>query len=432
MMTFWIVALLLSLLAAVFVIWPVFVSAKKAGGPVSFDQARSALNVEIFKERLAELEASRAELVITDEVFNQLKLELEQDLLSNVHSGQEPSEASQPEESSSSRRVLPLVFAAGIPLLAFFFYADWGLSLGSMKEVVIAEELEAAGSVGHTQQDMVAVIRRLKKSLEDQPENDQGWMLLARSLSSMGQYEQSADAYKRLLGRYPQDYLLRSYYAEMLFMADARQVTPRVRKAIDNTLALDPDSANVLEILGTDAFMSGDYASAIGYFERVVRQEISPERKQMLQQGIDESRKMLGDAAPVTAVAAPVPIPSNQPLGQAATKAIDVRVEIDDNIPVDPGDTVFVFARAAQGPPMPLAIERTTVSDLPKMVRLDDTMSMIPEMNILTVGNIRIVARVSKSGRAEAAPGDYQAISDPLVVDSHTGVVKLRIADLVE
>lgn len=435
MITFWIVALLLSLMASAFVLLPMFVTSRTTDKHVSGDQARAAINIEIFKQRLGELEASRAESVITDEVFGQLKVELEQELLSNVQTRQQ--EQPQPEkkavaQTGSSNLVLPLVFAAIIPLLAVFLYADWGLSFGSMSDVVVAEELELIRQPGHTEQDMNGVVRRLRESLARQPENDQGWMLLARSLTNMGEYEQSADTFNTLLGRYPQDHLLRSYYAESLYMADARQITPRVQQAIDATLALDPESANVLEMLAMEAFVSGDHASAIDYFERIIAQNVSPERMQMLQQGVAESRQLLGESAPVQAMDAAIQASQKQPEVKAAKQIINVLVEIDSKIPVDGTDTVFVFAKAAQGPPMPLAVERMIVSDLPRMVRLDDTMSMVPEMNILTVGEIQIVARVSRSGEPTASPGDYQATSESLTLDSRTQVVKLTISELVE
>lgn len=127
MITFWIVALLLSLMASAFVLLPMFVTSRTTDKRVSGDQARAAINIEIFKQRLGELEASRAESVITDEVFGQLKVELEQELLSNVQTDQQ--EQQRPEkkavaQTGSSNLVLPLVFAAIIPLLAVFLYAD--------------------------------------------------------------------------------------------------------------------------------------------------------------------------------------------------------------------------------------------------------------------------------------------------------------------
>lgn len=435
MITFWIVALLLSLLASAFVFLPVLVSSRRAYKGGSGDQARSAINIEIFKQRLAELEASRAEWVVTDEVFEQLKLELEQELLADVQSDQEPRQAPEKQaaaQTGSSNLLLPLTFAAVIPLLAVFLYADWGLSFGSMSDVLLAEELDLVQQADHTEQDMSGVIRRLRESLSNQPENDEGWMLLARSLVKLGEYEQSADAFETLLDRYPQDHLLRSYYAESVYMADARQITPRVRQAIEATLALDSESANVLEMLGMEAYASGDHASAIDYFERIIAQNVSPERTQMLQQSIAEARELLGESAPVPAAAASSQTSQQPPDVKVAKQIINVLVEIDNQIPVDANDTVFVFARAAQGPPMPLAVERMMVSDLPRMVRLDDTMSMLPERNILTVGQVQIVARVSRSGEPTASPGDYQAISESLTVDSRTQVVKLRISELVK
>lgn len=426
---------MLSLLASAFVFLPVLVSSRRAYKGGSGDQARSAINIEIFKQRLAELEASRAEWVVTDEVFEQLKLELEQELLADVQSDREPRQAPEKQaaaQTGSSNLLLPLTFAAVIPLLAVFLYADWGLSFGSMSDVLLAEELDLVQQADHTEQDMSGVIRRLRESLSNQPENDEGWMLLARSLVKLGEYEQSADAFETLLDRYPQDHLLRSYYAESVYMADARQITPRVRQAIEATLALDSESANVLEMLGMEAYVSGDHASAIDYFERIIAQNVSPERTQMLQQSIAEARELLGESAPVPAAAASSQTSQQPPGIKAAKQIFNVLVEIDNKLPVDANDTVFVFARAAQGPPMPLAVERMMVSDLPRMVRLDDTMSMLPERNILTVGQVQIVARVSRSGEPTASPGDYQAISESLTVDSRTQVVKLRISELVK
>jgi cytochrome c-type biogenesis protein CcmH len=438
MITFWIIALLLAVMASAFILIPVITNSRKGGGKASLEPSRSSINVAIFKERLAELEVKAREQEITAADFEMLKGELEQELLANVEPDQDLDTSSQ----QSVSLVLPVAFALLIPLFAFMIYADWGLSFGYINDVVIARELnavnrQAAAQGGHTGEDMQAVVVRLKERLAAQPDNDEGWYMLARTLVNMGEYEEAAASFDRLVNRYPQDSTLLSYRAESLYMADARQITPRVQNAIDATLAVEPEAMNILEMLGMNAYANGQYAAAIGYFERVLAQDVSGERAEMLKQGISEAKSNLGEA-PVAAsqqVTMSPPIGKKQDEKQPATVAkhvINVLVEIEDGLNVAPGDTVFVFARAVQGPPMPLAVQRLTVANLPVLVRLDDTMSMVEGLNISTVGQVQVVARVSKSGKPTASPGDYQALSETLTVNDDLPVQKLRIAELVE
>jgi len=450
MISFWIIALLLAALASAFIFLPALLASKKGAGSNQGLQSRSDINVEIYRQRLNELESKQQELAMSDEDFGLLKAELEQDLLSNVEPG--GGEAVADAEIRQPSMMLPLVFALVVPLFAFLLYADWGLSFGYINDVVIAEELnsinqQAASDGGHSANDMEAVVSRLRERLKDQPDNDEGWYMLARTLVNMGEYEEAVGAFSRLADRYPQDASLLSYQAESMYLADARQLTPRVRKVIDATLALQPDSVNVLEMLGMDAYVNGRYAEAIGYFERILVQDISAERADMLKQGIAEARNNLGETAATTSSPAevePVKVSATAKMATSsgtekagktskqATTVIRVLVEVEEGLNVAPGDTVFVFARAVQGPPMPLAAQKLTVADLPTLISLDDTMSMVEGLNISTVSQVQVVARVSKSGKPTASAGDYEALSGPLDSNADNPVIKLSISNLVE
>jgi cytochrome c-type biogenesis protein CcmH len=96
-----------------------------------------------------------------------------------------------------------------------------------------------------------------------------------------------------------------------------------------------------------------------------------------------------------------------------------------------PEDVVFIFARAASGPPMPLAIVRKKVKDLPVEVTLDDSMSMVEGMNLSAFDQLVIGARVSKSGQAMPQPGDLQGLTRPLAAENE-GVYAVEIGEVVK
>jgi cytochrome c-type biogenesis protein CcmH len=130
---------------------------------------------------------------------------------------------------------------------------------------------------------------------------------------------------------------------------------------------------------------------------------------------------------------------ANQPLTGAAQAGVDqtatrlqVSVTLDQRLisQVLPDDTLFVFARALQGPKMPLAVVRKTVGDLPLTVSLDDSMAMLPEMRLSNFDDIRVGARISRSGGAIPQSGDLQGETSP-VRREDAGVVQVIISRII-
>jgi cytochrome c-type biogenesis protein CcmH len=114
----------------------------------------------------------------------------------------------------------------------------------------------------------------------------------------------------------------------------------------------------------------------------------------------------------------------------SAPAAIDVSVSLSDEAAasVSPDSAVFIYARASDGPPMPLAVSRVTVQDLPLTVTLDDTMAMIPTMKLSTFPSVSIGARVSPSGNPIAQSGDWYVEQENIRVDE-AGKISLTIAE---
>ncbi len=190
-------------------------------------------------------------------------------------------------------------------------------------------------------------------------------------------------------------------YAESLALAAGRSLAGEPTRLLDRALKLDPHSTKVLALSGSAAFERKDYRAAIRYWETIIKQPgVSTELAQALQKGVAESRARL-TGKPV----------AEAPAGKEHVTGV---VGLADSIKgkVGPADTVFVFARAATGPRMPLAIVKIKVSDLPYEFSFDDSMAMMPEMKLSQFAEVVVGARVSKSGSATPSAGDLEGTSD--------------------
>ena len=438
---FWLISVVLCLVAAGFVLIPLFRHRPTEDGQAD----RSLLNVELYRERLAELEKNQLEGEITAEQFASLKLELEQNLLSETamrDEGNPETADGNAMSGAQSRKIPKLVLTAAllVPLFAVTAYSDFGLSWGAINDLELASQFKTTSP--HDNDGMRGSILRLAKRLENQPENHDGWFLLGQSYMNLGEFEKSAGAYQHLLEKFPEDAGLSGYYAEALFLADDRKMTARVSKAIDAAFSLNPQNVAMLEIKAMNAFRAGDLGVAVTFFEKALATGVEGERAGLIQQAIARLRAELGDKAPPPAVmpAGPVaPLANSAPA--AATKAADtpsapirsvqLLVEVADTVESNPNDSVFVYAKANAGPPMPLAVERMRVSDLPRLVTLDETMGMMQGMSLANFDAVILVARISSSGIANTSPDDFQAASGVVDITSENPVIKLLIESRV-
>ncbi|MFT4712612.1 MAG: cytochrome c-type biogenesis protein CcmH [Candidatus Azotimanducaceae bacterium] len=441
---FWFIAVVLCVVAAAFVLLPLF---RYRSTATVVDTDRSQLNVDLYRERLAELEQSLKDGDVTAEQFAQLKLELEYNLLSET--ALQDAEAGQGGGSfgnGSSKGVSKLVLSIAIlvPVFAVTAYSDFGLSWGAINDLELSKEFKQTDS--HDSGTMRSSIIKLAIRLENQPENHDGWFLLGQSYMNLGEFEKSADAYRHLLDQFPQDSGLSAHYAEALFLADERQMTGRVDKAIDAAFALNPHNVTILEIKAMNAFQTGDLGGAVTLFEKALASGVDGQRARLIQQAIARLREELGDGAPtpIAAVSTPPSAPFlasqqiSQPTNGAANeiddktdgapiRSVRLLVEVSDTVKSDPNDSVFVYAKASVGPPMPLAVERMRVADLPRLVTLDETMGMMQGMSLANFDTVVLVARISSSGIANTSPDDFQAKSGAVDVTKENPVIKLLI-----
>lgn len=273
-----------------------------------------------------------------------------------------------------------------------------------------------------------AMVQRLADRLKAQPDDAEGWSMLARAYLVMERLDDAAQASARALQLRPDDPQALADHADVLAMKNGRTLQGEPMQLIERALRLDPDHVKSLALAGAAAFDSGDYALAARRWERAA--VLAPAGSPMAQQareGAEEARRRALAAATPAAPGGTTPAaPSTAAesgaaaLPTASTARVAGRVELAGALAqkVGPLDTVFVFARHAdaQAGRMPLAILRAQARDLPLDFSLDDSLAMGPGMGLSSASRVVVVARISRSGQAIPQSGDLEGESAPVDV----------------
>ncbi len=287
-----------------------------------------------------------------------------------------------------------------------------------------------------------ALVEKLRLRLENEPNNVEGWGMLARSYVVMGKSTEAVATYKKAVALKPDDATLLADYADALAVSQGRSLAGEPGKIVERALKLNPDEPKALSLAGTIAFDRKDYAEAVKLWERILAKQPDHPFAPQLRESIAEARQLggmpalpLGGAAsalPSSAVVAAAAAQGAKPEAAAAATAEDAsgktaapgsaqvtgRATLAPALAAkaSPTDTVFVFARAAEGPRMPLAIMRKQVKDMPFDFKLDDSTAMAPTMKLSSFAQVVVGVRVSKSGDAMPQAGDLQGLSKPVAV----------------
>jgi len=400
MMVFWIVAVALLLAALLFILPPLFLKGAQRGEQ---EVQRKELNVVVFQDQLKELESDLQNGTLSEDQYQQAKEEVERELLSSIDQEQESNANGEVHAVMAKASAWFVILA--LPILSFFLYGQLGGGEAAMNPETA--QVQADGHQGANVQQMIST---LEDRLRDNPDDAEGWAMLRRSYYFIEQFRGAADAYGRaveLMGDVSADLL--SDYADALALAQGRSLMGEPANLIRRALQVDPNHAKSLWLAGTAAYQGQQYAEAKEYWERlVVMLQPGSENAQMIEANLAELRQMLGE--PTVAAAS----------STAATVSIRGSVALSDQLAsmVSGDDTVFVFARAASGPRMPLAIVRKQVKDLPFEFTLDDAMAMNPAMKLSSFSEVVVGARVSKSGMAMPQSGDLEGTSDTISVNT--------------
>jgi cytochrome c-type biogenesis protein CcmH len=381
MILFWAIGGALAALALFLLLRPLL--ARRAGGSVS----RRAANVAIYRDQQRELDADLAAGKIAQADHERARTELESRLLEDVDAAEDAA----PRRSGRGAAMLVGVVVPACALAIYLFIGNPG--------VVDPRADPHAASAAQIE----AVVERLAARLRENPEDADGWKMLGRSYVVLGRFAQAVDAYAKAAVRAPRDAQLLADFADALAMTRGQSLQGEPEQLVWRALEIDPQNLKALALAGTVAFDRKEFKAAADYWQRMLPL-VPPDSEdaRTVRENVEEARKLAG-AGPV----------AKHP-GLRGT----VRISPQFKEKFAPGDTVFIYARAAEGPAMPLAALRRSARELPVDFAFDDSMAMAPGMALSAHPRVVVIARISRSGGATSQPGDLQGASVPVANDA--------------
>ena len=395
-------ALLVS--AALVFIWLPWWQRRKLGQGLSQKQ----LNIAAFRTRLAELETDYQAGAVAEADYAALKADLENRLLLEAEEDNAPTGHTQASPALVIGLTL-LVTAAGSGLYQYLGAADQVLLTEQRR--VFAEQLVQAAPAER--------VTMLEQAVAEDPTAAEYWYFLARFYMQGQQHTKAQQAYARALALRPGDPTLGAEFAQALFFIQGNRITDPVRAVMEQVLAVDPGNVSILGMQGIDAFEQGDYTTAIARWQQVLASGVSGQAAASIQSGIEQAKQRLAAAGSEAEVAA-----------AAVTVTVDLAETLKQQ--AQPGQRVFIYAKAMAGPPMPLAVITKEVKDLPVTVTLDDSLAMMPAMKLSGFEQVELLARVSASGSANTQAGDLLGRVPDINPKQNQKTIKILIDQVVE
>lgn len=395
-MTLWLLMAAITLVAALWLTRPLWQRHSRSG------VARTAANVAAYSSRLNELDADIAAGVLPAEEAAAIQQEMDTRLLADASAA---AQTAAPSRSEGQRfGLLALLLALSLPLFAGLWYWQAG-SWRTAEQIATAPADGAAPSSA----DIEAMVAKLAARLEANPDDAEGFSMLGRSYFVMSRHDDAAKAYAKaneLSKSSNADWLVSE--GEALALARDRDLLGRPAQLFEAAIALDPGYGKAIWYGSLADAQGGNFQRASDRLQQLLAQDLPDELKTMVTSRLDELREMSGRTVAAAAVPAkPVVIASE---GASLTVQITLAPALMSKLPANA--TLFVFAKAAQGPPMPLAVQKLPGAKLPLTLTLDDSMGMTPAMRLSQFERYVVTARYSASGSAPASTGDLEGSAE--------------------
>lgn len=392
MIDFWIAATPLLLAASAFLFIPLW-----RGMRPQAEEDRTALNVALYQEHLAALAEQRAAGTLSEIQWTTACTEATRELLADT----------QPQPCRQRRLGwwIPMGLAVSIPVIAIQLYTHWG----SQEQLALAREMATPPASLEDQ------IHRLERATQLQPDVGTAWYVLGRSYMAQNRPADAVYPFEqaiRLLGRQPE--LLGQLIQARYFAASGpNRWSPALQQLADEALQGDPKEPTTLGLLGVSAFEGRRFQEAIGFWSRLLAQiPTTDSAYRSIQAGIERAKAESS---------------AQEPLNTSPSLQVQLAISLAPEVQAatQPEDSVFVFAQATSGlpMPMPLAVKRLRVADLPTLVTLSDADAMLPQLRLSGFDQVRFVVRISKTGNARQ--GEWKA--EHAVIDPKTITMPLTL-----
>lgn len=384
-LSYWIVVSVLLALAFLIIIPPLW--KKREIEEAESDQR----NINIAKDRVNDLKHQLQAGVLNQAQFDEQYVELELALGDDLDIEQLNQKG-----SSQGRWVVPVISII-IPLFSVLIY----LQLGEPDALVKADQqVQQAQQSSQSGLDVNAMVAGLAERLKQEPGNAEGWLMLGRSYKYLEKYPLAVNAFEKAYALSADDPEVMLQYADALAMANGGKLAGKASELIFKALEKSPNAVTGLWLAGMAKAEKGEFNQAMQYWRKL---------EKILPPGSDSIMELQGLMAAVQAQTTESGEAEETISSPVASVSINVQVSIAESIKakVTQSDTVFIYAKALTGPPMPLAIVRKQVSDLPLTVTLDDAMAMMPTMKLSNFKQVKVMARISKSGTAMQEKGDF-------------------------
>ena len=391
-MLFWSLTLLLIVIVLGAILRPLFISTGKS---VTGDQDR--MRVAIYKQNLQELDKEFERGLMNSDQLENVKKELELSLLAELED-QNSIPATKDISQIGTNKTTAAFIGILTVVLAISMY--WQIGNPQLNEL---QQLSRQVVSNDEQPPIEDMIKNLVLHLERNPKDGNAWMLLTNMYMTGGQLDNAVNSAEHLYKLVGDDPSVMIIYINALVSANNGQFKGKPTELLEKILAIEPDNNTAMFFSGLAAEEQGDYIVANNNYQKILPLlQNNQVLAQTIIQLISRNEQLIAGNGEVDVEVVEIQSESDA----ALSISIQVSLSPEFNTQVLPDDTLFVYAQAMQGPPMPLAVVRLRAGDLPVIVALDDSMAMMPALKLSGFDKVKLVARISKSGDAIPKSGD--------------------------
>jgi len=409
MTTFWIFIALVVLVSLTLIWIPHFRQQKllrteEAG-------VRRQTNLELFNERLATFEKELSEELLDQAEFDALKKELEISLLQDIKQAGDDSLVNQIKPKTI---LWPSLMSICLIAISGSLYQHLGAfqNIGNAQPANPHAGMDAA-------QIMAQRVQMMETQVQAEPENSQAWFSLGHAYISANQFDKAIAAFDKVMELVGKHAELLGPKATAMYYKAGQQMTPQIQALIDESLAMDAQDPSTLLLVGMDAFFTADYQKAITSWQTILDSDRTDVDRAALMEAIETANLRM------KAETAGMPNDDAHKLAKTTTKSVSIAISISPELAAkaSPEDTIFIFARATEGPKIPLAATKVSAKSLPVTVTLDDSTGMGGDVKLSQATNVEVIAVLSKHGNIKPQAGDIQGKISKVAVGESASLI---------